>query len=43
LDGSALINTLPSRISKTFEEYAVLKIVPKIQGYRLSLSAAGKD
>ena len=33
LDGSALINALPSRISKTFEEYAVLEIVPKVQGY----------
>jgi hypothetical protein len=32
-DGSALINALPSRISKTFEEYAVLEIVPKFQGY----------
>jgi hypothetical protein len=33
LDGSALINSLPSRISKKFEEYAVLEIVPKVQGY----------
>jgi hypothetical protein len=33
LDVSALINALPSRISKTFEEYAVLEIVPKVQGY----------
>jgi hypothetical protein len=33
LDGSALINALPSRISKTFEEYAVLDIVLKVQGY----------
>ena len=33
LDGSALINALPSRILKTFEEYPVLEIVPKVQGY----------
>jgi hypothetical protein len=33
LDGSALINALPSRISKKFEEYAVLEIVSKVQGY----------
>ena len=33
LDGSALINALPSRISKTFEEYAVLEAVPKFQAY----------
>ena len=33
LDGSALINALPLRISKTFEEYAVLEIVPKVQVY----------
>jgi hypothetical protein len=26
LDGSALINALPSMISKTFEEYAVLSM-----------------
>jgi hypothetical protein len=24
---------LPSRISKTLEEYAVLEVVPKVQGY----------
>jgi len=33
LDGSALINALPSRISKTFQEYAVLEVVPNIQAY----------
>jgi hypothetical protein len=33
LDGSALINALPSRVSKAFEEYAVVEIVPKVQGY----------
>ena len=33
LDGSALINALPSRISKTFEEYAVLEVDSKVQGY----------
>jgi hypothetical protein len=33
LDRSALIDALPSRMSKTFEEYAVLEIVPKVQGY----------
>ena len=35
LDGSALINALPSRISKTFQEYAVLEVVPKVQAYIL--------
>jgi len=33
LDGSALINALPQRISKTFEEYAVLEVLPKVQAY----------
>jgi hypothetical protein len=33
LDGSALINALPSRISKTFEEYAVLEVIPKVRTY----------
>ncbi|CAC5411388.1 unnamed protein product [Mytilus coruscus] len=33
LDGSALINTLPPRISKTFEEYAALQVVTKLQTY----------
>jgi hypothetical protein len=33
LDGSALINALLPRISKTFEEYAVLEVVPKVQTY----------
>jgi hypothetical protein len=31
LDGLALINALPPMISKTFEEYAVLEVVPKVQ------------
>ncbi|CAC5413669.1 unnamed protein product [Mytilus coruscus] len=34
LDRSALINALPPRISKTFEEYAALEAVPKVQTYR---------
>ena len=33
LDGSALINALPPRISKTFEEYAVLEVVPQVHAY----------
>ena len=33
LDGSALINALPPRISKTFEEYTVLEVVPKVHAY----------
>ena len=33
LNGSALIDALPSRISKTFEEYAVLEVVPKVHTY----------
>jgi len=33
LDGSALINALPSRTSKTFEKYAVLEVVLKVKAY----------
>ncbi|CAC5425958.1 unnamed protein product [Mytilus coruscus] len=33
LNGSALINALPPRISKTFEEYAALEVVPMEQTY----------
>ena len=33
LDVSALINALPPRISKTFEEYAVLEVVPQVHAY----------
>jgi hypothetical protein len=33
LDGSALINTMHSRISKTFEEYVLLEVVPKVNSY----------
>ena len=33
LDGLALINALPPMISKTFEEYAVLEVVPKVKTY----------
>ena len=33
LDGSALINSLLPRISKTFDEYAELEVVPKVQAY----------
>ncbi|CAC5389469.1 unnamed protein product [Mytilus coruscus] len=32
-DGSALINALPPRISKKFEEYAAPEVVPKVQTY----------
>jgi hypothetical protein len=32
LDGSALINALPSRISKTFEEYADQVIFSRLAG-----------
>ncbi|CAC5355227.1 unnamed protein product [Mytilus coruscus] len=31
LKGSALINALPLSIAKTFEEYATLEVVPKVQ------------
>ena len=33
IDGSALVNSLPPRNSRTFEEYAVLDVRPTIQGY----------
>ena len=33
IDGSALVNSLCPRTSKTFEEYAVLDVLPSIQGY----------
>ena len=29
-DGSALVNTLPPRISKTFAEYAEMEFIPKV-------------
>lgn len=32
IDGSSLVNSLPPRTSKTFEEYEVLDILPTIQG-----------
>eukprot|EP00745_Piridium_sociabile_P026562 TRINITY_DN4240_c0_g2_i9.p1 TRINITY_DN4240_c0_g2~~TRINITY_DN4240_c0_g2_i9.p1 ORF type:complete len:1084 (-),score=281.98 TRINITY_DN4240_c0_g2_i9:490-3741(-) len=31
IDGSALVNSLPPRSSKTFEDYAVLDVLPTIQ------------
>lgn len=33
IDGSTLVNSLPPRTSKTFEEYAVLDVLPTIQSY----------
>ena len=33
IDGSALVNSLPPRTSKTFEEYAVLDVVPTVLAY----------
>ncbi|KAJ8351997.1 hypothetical protein SKAU_G00234730 [Synaphobranchus kaupii] len=33
IDGSALINSLPPRTSKTFDEYAALDVLPTIQVY----------
>jgi len=33
IDGSALVNSLPPRTSKTFEEYAALDVVPTVQAY----------
>jgi len=35
IDGSALVNSLAPKSSKTFEDYAVQDIVPKIQIYSL--------
>ena len=31
IDGSALVNSLPPRSSKTFEEYATLDVIPTIR------------
>ena len=33
IDGSALIISLIPRISKTFDEYALLEVIPKVQTY----------
>ena len=33
VDGSAFVNSMQPRIAKTFEEYATLEIVPKIESY----------
>ncbi|KAJ8417281.1 hypothetical protein AAFF_G00285080 [Aldrovandia affinis] len=33
IDGAALVNSLPPRSSKTFEEYAMLDVLPTIQAY----------
>ncbi|KAK4304447.1 hypothetical protein Pmani_023602 [Petrolisthes manimaculis] len=33
IDGSALVNATTPRISKTFDEYAELEVLPKIQSY----------
>ena len=33
IDGSALVNSLPPRSSKTFEDYAVHDVLPSIQAY----------
>lgn len=33
IDGSALVNYIHPKISKTFEEYATLEFVPKVQSY----------
>ena len=33
IDGSALVHSLPPRKSKTFEQYAVDEVVPKIKSY----------
>ena len=32
-DGSALVNSLPPRTSKTFEDYAMMVVLPTIQAY----------
>ena len=34
VDGSALINTLPSRDSKTFEEYATKDVIPTVEAFK---------
>ena len=33
IDGAALVHSLPPRISKTFEEYAMFDVLPTIQAY----------
>ena len=33
VDGSALINTLPPRASKTFEEYATKDVIPSVESF----------
>ncbi|KAG7498445.1 hypothetical protein JOB18_009201 [Solea senegalensis] len=33
IDGSALVNTLPPQTSNTFEDYAMLDLLPKVQAY----------
>ena len=33
IDGSALVNALPPRTSKTFEDYAALDFLPRIEAY----------
>ena len=33
IDGSAMVNSLMPRISNTFDEYAELEVIPKIQTY----------
>ena len=35
IDGSALVNSLPPRSSKTFEEYATLDVIPTIREYSI--------
>ena len=35
IDGSALVNSLPPRSSKTFEEYATLDVIPRIRAYSI--------
>lgn len=34
-DGSALVNSLPPRLSKTFAEYATLEFIPKVKPYNV--------
>ena len=38
IDGAALVNSLPPRSSKTFEEYAMLDILPTIHAYSTKYS-----
>ena len=35
IDSSALLNSLPPRSSKTFEEYAMLDVIPTIRAYSI--------